>query len=175
VETFELRGTEAVFAPPPAPWVANPIKVGEDDGELGLPADTVTAITFRRPESEGFITVAALDQARDSEGNLIELENDQETLNTIARWVEKRNGERTEEEYIKVLGVNAFHMKFNVLENENKLKGEQVHFTKGGQHYTLSILVPAQDYDAEVGHFRDLVSSFNLKEGDGAQPTPAPE
>ena len=91
-------------------------------------------------------------------------ENDKETLNRIANWVVKRDGEILEQEYIKVLGANAYHMTFKVGADEREERGEQVHFTKDGKHYTMSILVPAQDYDKEIGQFRNLVKDFSIKD-----------
>lgn len=150
------------FTSPGEPWDESVTTIGEENAELGLPADTPAGVTYRRPDKEGHIIVGALAQKKDDEGNLIELENDQETLNRIALWIEKRDGERLTEEYIKVLGVNAFRMVFEFGDEKNRQKGEQVHFTKDGLHYTLSILVPTQDYNSQIGHFRTLVESFSL-------------
>lgn len=162
---YKLMGdTEISIVTPSAPWVESVQTVGEGEASLGLPADTVLGLTFRRPNKEGLMAVGALGQQRNDKGEFVELENDQETLNQIANWVVKRDGERLKEEYIKVLGVNAFHMVFEVGKEDRREKGEQVHFTKDGKHYTLSILVPAQDYDAEIGQFRNLVSSFQILE-----------
>jgi hypothetical protein len=163
-KTYKVVDNDISFVTPSSPWVEKVQTVGEEKGELGdpIPADTVLGITFRRPDKEGLIAVGVLGQQRDDKGELLELENDQATLNQIAMWVEKRDGKRLNEEYIKVLGVNAFHMVFEYGQDGNKQKGEQVHFTKEGKHYILSMLVPAGEYDAEVGHFRDLVSSFKI-------------
>jgi len=163
-KTFNLMGKSVSFVTPSAPWVESVQTIGEEDADLGMPADTVVGITFRVKGKGGLIAVGALGQQKDKDGNFIELENDQETLDQIANWVVKRDGERLNEEYIKVLGVNAFHMTFEVGEADQREKGEQVHFTKDGTHYTLSILVPAQDYDAEVGQFRNLVASFKTND-----------
>ena len=137
--------------------------IGAENAELGVPADTVVALTYRRHDKEGLIVVGAVEQKRNEKDEFVELENDQETLDRIANWVVKRDGERTNEEYIKVLGVNAFHMTFVIGEDESQQKGEQVHFTKDGKHFTLSILVPAQDFKSEVGHFRNLVANFTTE------------
>ena len=162
---YKLMGdTKISIVTPSAPWVESVQTVGEEEANLGLPADTVLGVTFRRPGKEGLIAVGALGQQRNEKNEFVELENDQETLNQIANWVVKRDGERLKEEYIKVLGLNAFHMVFEVGKEGRREKGEQVHFTKDGKHYTLSILVPAQDYDAEIGQFRNLVSSFQILE-----------
>jgi hypothetical protein len=168
-KTYKVVDNDISFVTPSSPWVEKVQTVGEDKGELGdpVPADTVLGVTFRRPEKDGLIAVGVLGQQKNKDGEFIELENDQETLNQIALWVEKRDGKRLEEEYIKVLGVNAFHLVFEVGSGDSKEKGEQVHFTKDGKHYSLSILMPAKDYDAEIGHFRNLVSSFKIQERKG--------
>jgi hypothetical protein len=162
-KSYNLMGEEVSFVTPASPWVETVQTIGDDNAELGMPADTILGITFRRPDKDGLIAVGALGQQKDKDGKFIELENDQETLNQIAGWVDKRDGERVGEEYIKVLGVNAFHMTFEVGPEDRREKGEQVHFTKDGRHYTLSILVPAQDYDAQIGQFRNLVAAFTTK------------
>lgn len=169
-KTYKVVDGSLSFATPSSPWVEKVQSIGEVQGELGdpIPAETVLGITFRRPDQEGIISVGVLGQQKNEKGEFVELENDQEMLNHIAMSVEKREGKRLKEEYIKVLGVNAFHMVFEVGEDERKQKGEQVHFTKDGKHYTLAMLVPAQDYDAEVGHFRNLVSSFKLEPSAGS-------
>lgn len=161
-KTYDLMGKEVTFAIPSAPWVEKTQTIGPEQADLGMPAETIVGITFRRPDKEGLIAVGALGQQQTTDGKFVDIENDQETLNQIANWVEKRDGKRLEEEYIKVLGTNAFHMTFEVGEDNRKEKGEQVHFTKDGKHYSLSILVPAQDYKSEVGHFRNLVASFKI-------------
>lgn len=162
-KTYDLQGREVSFVSPAEPWKAHVQTVGEDNATMGLPADRVVGITFRRPEKDGLIAVGALDQQKNDKDQFIELENDQETLNQIANWVIKRDGEILENEYIKVLGVNAYHMTFKVGKDAREKKGEQIHFTKDGKHYTMSILVPAADYDKEVGQFRNLVKDFNIK------------
>ena len=164
-KTYPVVGNSISFETPSSPWVEKVQTVGEEQGDLGdpIPADTVLSVTFRRPDKSGLIAVGVLGQQKNEDGKYLELENDQETLNQIALWVEKRDGKRLSEEYIKVLGVNAFHMVFEVGTGDSKEKGEQVHFTKEGKHYSLSMLVPAQDYDAEIGHFRNLVSSFKIE------------
>ena len=149
---------------PSAPWEERVQTVGEESAELGQPADRVVGITFKRPEKDGLIAVGAVKQGQNEKEEFIELENDKETLNRIANWVVKRDGEILEQEYIKVLGANAYHMTFKVGADEREERGEQVHFTKDGKHYTMSILVPAQDYDKEIGQFRNLVKDFSIKD-----------
>ncbi|MFA5504515.1 MAG: hypothetical protein WC314_04260 [Vulcanimicrobiota bacterium] len=172
VKTYQMLDGSIAFATPTSPWEEKVQTLGEDVGELGdpIPAETVLGITFRRPGKDGLIAVGVLGQQQNEKGEFVELENDQEMLNQIALSVEKREGKRTKEEYIKVLGVNAFRMVFEVGEGERLQKGEQVHFTKDGKHYSLSILLPAQDYDAEIGQFRNLVSSFNIVSDGKADP-----
>ena len=162
-KSYKLIGKEVSFVTPSGPWQETVDTIREEDAELGMSADTVVAVVFRRPKEEGLISVGALGQQRDSENKLIELENDQETLNQIANWVIKRDGKITEQDYIKVLGVNAFRMTFALGDEKRKEKGQQVHFTKDGTHYALSILVPAKDYAAEIPHFDHLLSSFQEK------------
>lgn len=162
-KTYKLMGQEVSFVTPASPWVEKTQTIPEEDAELGMPADTIVAVTFRRPEKEGLIAVGALGQQKNEKGEYIELDQDKETLNQIANWVIKREGEITNQEYTKVLGVNAFHMTFEVGKDERKEKGEQVHFTKGGRHYSLSILVPSPDYAAEKQHFDHLLASFQTK------------
>ncbi|MCA9775799.1 MAG: hypothetical protein KC800_03750 [Candidatus Eremiobacteraeota bacterium] len=171
-KTYKVVDGSLSFTTPSAPWEEKVQSLGEVQGELGnpIPAETVLGVTFRRPDKDGMISVGVLGQEKDKDGKVIDLENDQEMLNHIAMSVEKREGKRLKEEWTQVLGVNAFHMVFEVGEDERKQKGEQVHFTKDGKHYTLAILVPAQDYDAEIGHFRNLVSSFKLEPSASAEP-----
>lgn len=170
-KSYDLVGNQVSFVIPPDPWTENVQTVGEENAELGLPADRVVAVTFRHPEKDGLMAVGTVDQGLTEDGQLLELENDQATLDRIAMWVVKRDGEilngpDKKGEYIKVLGVNAFHMVFELGEPDDRKKGEQVHFTKDGKHYTLSMLVPKKDYDKEAGHFRNLLSSFSLKKSE---------
>lgn len=180
-KTFPLLDKQISLVAPPAPWEERVQKVGEGQADLGFDADTVVGVTYTLPGQKGLIAIGAISQTRELKtdkngdpitdkdgkpqlGNFIELSDDQETLNQIAMWVEKRDGERLKEEWITVLGTQAFHMIFEVGDGARKEKGEQVHFTKDGNHYTLSILVPSDSYDTEVTHFRRLVESFKLAE-----------
>ena len=162
-KTYDLQGEQVSFVTPSAPWEERVQTVGEESAELGQPADRVVGITFKRPEKEGLIAVGAVKQGQNEKEEFVELENDKETVNRIANWVIKRDGEILEQEYIKVLGINAYHMTFKVGADEREERGEQVHFTRDGKHYTMSILVPAQDYDKEIGQFRNLVKDFDIK------------
>ncbi len=177
-KTYDLLGQREVsFVAPGAPWVEKVQTVGEEEAELGMSADTVVGVTFRKGDTDGLIAVAALGQQKDESGKFIELENDQETLNQIAMWVVKREGKISEQEYVQVDGVNAFRMVFEIENGENKEKGEQVHFTKDGFHYTLSILVPTSEFGGEVKNFRNLVESFKIvasKDASTASPAASP-
>lgn len=108
-------------------------------------------------------------------GALVELENDQETLDMLARWVIKRDGEITHQEYIPVGGANAFHMVFEMGKPSERMKGEQVHFTKNGTHYSISMLAPQKDYSSDLPYFRSIVSSFKVESSNPAagEATPA--
>lgn len=160
---YDLQGVQVSFVAPAEPWEERVQTVGEGEMTMGEPADRVVGITFKRPEKEGLIAVGALEQQKDDKGGYIELENDKDTLNQIANWVYKREGEMIKQEYIKVLGVNAFHMVFKFGEDAREQMGEQVHFTKDGKHYTMSILVPGEDFDKEIDQFRNLVKDFTIK------------
>lgn len=96
-------------------------------------------------------------------GALVELENDQETLDMLARWVIKRDGQITHQEYIPVGGANAFHMVFEMGKPAERMKGEQVHFTRDGTHYSISMLAPLKDYSSDLPYFRSIVSSFKVE------------
>lgn len=175
-KSYDLMGSKVSFVAPSEPWQEKVQTVGEESADLGLPANTALAVTFRRPQAEGIIAVGVLGQQKDKDGKFVELENDQETLNQIALWVEKRDGERLEQEYTKVLGHNAFRMVFEVGDPQHREKGEQIHFTRDGRHYSLSIIVPKDDFNQEVGQFRNLVTSFNIEGGQapaGATPVPS--
>lgn len=157
------------------------IEKSEHDQGLGGDKEPTTGVAFLKPDYKGFFSVGIMNQnmdvKTDAKGKIlsqspIALESDQETLNLIAIWVEKRDGERLKEEWIPLAGTNAFHMIFEIGPQEDRQKGEQVHFTKDGVHYTLSMLMPKKDYDAEVGHFQEMVSSFKVQSG--AKPKAAP-
>lgn len=163
-KTYPLGDLKVQFVPPPAPWVESQEVVGEDQADLGQPAERVLGIVFRKPDLDGIISVSSGEQNSNEAGELMDLENDQEMLNAIALWVVKRDGNFLTQEYIKVLDVNAFHMIFEFGDGASKEKGRQVHFTLNGRHYTLSMLVPAKDYNSEVGHFKNLLESFRLAE-----------
>lgn len=143
-----------------------------EDGKLSDKPMT-TGIAFQKPDYKGFFAVGTMAQ-RDDKGKLVELESDQETLDVIAMWVEKRDGERLKQEWIPLAGTNAFHMIFEVGPPEERLKGEQVHFTNKGVHYTLSMLMPVKDYSSEVGHFQRIISSFKLESAGQAEPGKTP-
>lgn len=174
-KTYNLLGQREVsFTAPGDPWVEKVQTVGEEDADLGRPADTVVSVTFRKGETDGLIAVGALGQQKDEKGKYIELENDQKTLNQIAMWVVKRDGKITEQEYKEVAGTNAYHMVFTIKNGENEEKGEQYHFTKDGFEYTLSILLPLDEFDSQVGQFHRLVETFSVKNsGKPAAATPA--
>ena len=175
-KTYNLLGQREVsFTAPGDPWVEKVQTVGEEDADLGRPADTVVSVTFRKGETDGLIAVGALGQQKDEKGKYIELENDQKTLNQIAMWVVKRDGKITEQEYKEVAGTNAYHMVFTVKNGENEEKGEQYHFTKDGFEYTLSILLPADEFNSQVGQFHRLVETFTVKNSEkpAAQKSPA--
>lgn len=161
-KSYDLMGKTVTFVTPASPWVEQQQEIGPEEAELHMPEGTVVGITFHHPDNGGLIAVGAVGQNVADDGEFIEIENDQETLNQIAMWVEKRDGTRLKEDYIKVLGVNAFHMVFEVGKGERKEKGEQVHFTLDGHHYTMSMLVPLKEYSVHIDHFRNLVSSFTI-------------
>lgn len=174
-KSYNILGQRNVsFTVPGAPWVEKVQTVGEKDADLGMSADTVVGVTFRKGEADGLIAVGALGQQKDKSGKFVDLENDQETLNQIAMWVVKREGAISEQEYVQVDGVNAFRMVFEIKNGETQEKGEQIHFTKEGLHYTLSILVPANEFSSEVGQFRNLVNSFKTVPSEGAAPVATP-
>lgn len=170
---YELEGGKVTFVPPPSPWKE---QLGTESAEIesGAMSDKETniGVSFHKPDSEGFFAVGSMEQnakvetdanGKETGRSLIELENDQDTLNIIAFWVLKRDGKILKQEYIPLAGANAFRMEFELDKPEEKMKGQQVHFTKDGTHWTLSMLMPAKDYSAEVKHFQTMVSSFQLE------------
>lgn len=159
-KVYDLAGGKVSFLAPPESWVESLQQVSAEGAELGMPEGSLAAVTFRRKDSTGFISVGAFGQKKDKAGKLVELENDQEMLDQIAMRVIKRDGEILEQEYRKVLGVNAFYMEFELKQGADPQKGAQVHFTKDGTYYALSLLVPSTDYSSSVGHFEALVESF---------------
>jgi hypothetical protein len=166
-KSYDLNGNKVSFVAPPPPWeekkqVEPP---QHDDGKLS-DKELTTGVAFQKPDYSGFFSVGTMAQ-REEGGKPVALEADQETLDVIAMWVEKREGNRLKQEWIPLAGTNAFHMVFEIGGADNRQKGEQVHFTRDGVHYTMSMLMPAKDYNAEVGHFQTMISSFKL-EGSGA-------
>ena len=159
-KSYELAGGKVSFLAPPDNWKESLQQVTAEGAELGMPEGSLAAVTYRLDESTGFISVGAFGQKQDKDGKFVELENDQEMLDQIALRVIKRDGEIQKQEYRKVLGVNAFYMEFELKRGADSQKGAQVHFTKDGTYYALSLLVPAADYSASVGHFESLVESF---------------
>ncbi len=173
-KTYDIEGYKVAFVAPPSPWA-------EKDLIEELPAPTdgsmrdikrTAGVSFQKPESTGFFSVGTMPQnakvetdknGKEIKRELIELENDQDTLDVLAYWVVKRDGEITKQEYIPVAGTNAFHMEFELGKPEQRMKGQQVHFTKDGTHWTLSMLMPSKDYSSEVKHFQSMVSSFKLE------------
>jgi hypothetical protein len=162
-KTFDLNGHKVSFTAPPDPWKEKPqVEMpAPEDGKLSDKPTTI-GVSFQKPDYKGFFAVGTMDQ-RTENGKPVELESDQETLDVIAMWVEKRDGERLKQEWIPLAGTNAFHMVFEIGKQEDRMKGEQVHFTSNGVHYTLSMLMPAKDYGSEVGHFQRMISSFKLE------------
>ena len=176
-KSYDLMGQrEVTFVTPGEPWVEELRTLGQEDAELGMPADTVLGVAFRTPDDKGLISVNMHEQRKDDTGKPVELEDDQETLDIIAMRVEKRDGTRLDQAYIQVLGKNAFRMVFEIPEEDGKVKGEQVHFTLDGKYYSFSFLVPAEKYSSEQGHFRRLVESFTVKKtGSGPAPAQTPK
>jgi hypothetical protein len=179
-KTYELDGRKISFQIPPAPWVEKVLEEEpppEGDGRMtDKPTPTPVGVAFARETGKGSFSVGLMDQNVDVKYDPknpkkvlsrtpVELENDQVTLDWIAMWVEKRDGKRLKQEYIKVAGVNAFHMVFEIGRPEERMKGEQVHFTKNGTHYILSMVMPVADYDSQVGYFQNMVSSFQILQG----------
>ena len=171
--TYELEGNKVSFTAPPAPWLEK-TEVHQPQHDDGVISDKVitTGVAFLKDKYDGYFFVGAMPQNKDvktdSKGKVlsetpIDLEKDQDTLDVLAMRVDKRNGKRLKQEWIPIAGTNAFHMVFEVGPDNERQKGEQVHFTKGGVHYTLSMLMPIKDYDAEVGHYQQMVSSFKLE------------
>ena len=180
-KTYKLEGGTVSFSVPPSPWKEELSHDGE--AQPGAEKGAVVGVSFRKPEHEGFLSVGTMTQNRklvkdpktgieEPKGDLIELENDQETLDMLARWVIKRDGEITKQEYIPVGGANAYHMVFELGKPAQRMKGEQVHFTKGGTHYSISMLAPAKEYSGDVGYFQSMVSSFKVESAKTATPTP---
>lgn len=162
-ETFSLRGQKVEFAPPPAEWKRNFQKVTAKDAELGLPEGTVLGLTFEHPEGKGFLVVSSVEAATDQAGKPIPLQSDQDTLNKIAMWVVKREGEIRDQKYIKVDGQEAYRMEFAFGQNETAEKGVQIHFTKGSRHYTIALTMPASKFDAALPVFNKVAETFQVK------------
>lgn len=179
-KTFDIEGQKVSFVAPPSPWAEKDLVE-----ELPPPTDgsmrdkqRTAGVSFQKPESTGFFSVGTMEQnakvetdknGKEIKRELIELENDQDTLDVLAYWVVKRDGEISKQEYIPVAGTNAFHMEFELGKPEQRMKGQQVHFTKDGTHWTISMLMPAKDYSAEVKHFQAMISSFKI-EGAASKP-----
>lgn len=170
-KTYKLEGGAVTFTVPPSPWKEELSYDGE--GEPGADKGATVGVSFRRPENTGFLSVGTMKQRRElvknpksgieePTGALVQLENDQETLDMLARWVIKRDGRITHQEYVPVGGANAFHMVFEMGKEPEKMKGEQVHFTKDGTHYSISMLAPIKEYSSELPHFQAIISSFKV-------------
>lgn len=177
-KTYKLDGGTVSFTAPPAPWKEEVSRDGR--GDLGADRGATVGVSFRRPEHEGFLSVATMEQRRElvtdpktkidePKGPLVELENDQETLDMLARWVIKRDGEITHQEYIPVGGANAFHMVFEMGKPAERMKGEQVHFTRDGTHYSISMLASLKDYSSDLPYFQSIVSSFKVESSKSAK------
>ena len=156
---------------------------GEADAQPGAPDGETIGVSFHKPESKGFFAVGSMAQnakvetdktGKEISRKLIELENDQDTLDVIAYWVIKRDGKIIKRDYIPIAGANAFWMEFELGKPEERMKGQQVHFTKNGTHWTLSMLMPSKDYSAEVKHFQTMISSFQLESSGEANAKPSP-
>ncbi len=161
-ETVSLRLQEVEFSPPPAEWERVVREVKPEEGDPGLPAGTVIAVIYNHPDGKGHIAVTGQIQATDKEGNLIELEDDQDTLNQIAMAVVKRDGEIEEQEYVKVDGKNAYRMEFSYGEGEFKQRGVEVHFTKSERHFALAMHLPESKFAEAEPIFNQLVETFKL-------------
>lgn len=172
-QTYELEGGTVTFTTPPSPWAESKgtETPAPTDGTMSDKPVTV-GVSFHKPESKGFFAVGTMAQNADVEKDpktgkeisrkLIELENDQDTLDVIAYWVIKRDGEILKKDYIPIAGTKAFWMEFELGKPEERMKGQQAHFTKDGTHWTLSMLMPSADYDSELKHFQAMISSFKL-------------
>lgn len=186
-KTYALEGGKATFTTPPSPWEEKLGVTGENDSTLGAEKGEAVGVSFHRPEAEGFFAVGTMEQNNqpqvDAKGKTtgrqyIELENDQETLDMIAFWVVKRDGKILKQDYIPIAGTKAFWMEFELGKPDSRMKGQQAHFTRDGTHWTLSMLIPVKEYDAEVKHFRSMISSFQLepekRQGAQANAKPSP-
>lgn len=179
-KTYKLEGGTVSFSAPPSPWKEELSYDGL--AQPGAEKGAVVGVSFRKPEHEGFFSVGTMKQNKKlvknakgvdlPTGDLIELENDQETLDMLATWVIKRDGEITQQEYIPVGGANAYHMVFEMGKPPARMKGEQVHFTREGTHYSISMIAPIKEYSADVGYFQSMVSSFKVESGAAASPNP---
>lgn len=176
-KTYDLDGRKVSFVAPPVPWkeVLIPEEVDLRDGSMkeeGKPQSIGVSFAREDQNLKGSFSVAVMDQNFDlavdpktrkvTRSEFIELENDQETLDYLAMWIDKRDGKRLTQEYIKVAGVNAFHMVFELGPEADRMKGEQVHFTKDGSQYSISMIVPIKEYSANLKTYQDMVSSFKI-------------
>lgn len=183
-KTYALEGGKVTFVPPPSPWKESVgTEPAQHDSGAMSDKETTIGVSFHKPDSDGFFAVGSMEQnakvevdkdGKETSRTLVELENDQDTLNIIAFWVLKRDGKILKQEYIPVAGTNAFRMEFEMGKPEEAMKGQQVHFTRDGTHWTLSMLMPAKEYSAEVKHFQNMVSSFQLESSSRNAATAAP-
>lgn len=151
------------FAPPPAEWERKFQTVTSSEADLGLPEGTVLSLTFQHPDGKGFLAVSSVEAATDENGKTIPLENDQDTLNKIAMWVVKREGEISNQKYVKVDGENAYRMEFSFGQDETAERGVQLHFTKGSRHYTIALTMPASKFDQALPVFNKVAETFKVK------------
>ena len=158
--TFTLTTQKVEFAPPPADWKKHSQTV--IDADPGLPKDTVMAVIFEPPTGEGHIAVTNEPQVKNDKGKIVELEEDQDLLNKIAMAVVKRNGEITNQTYIKVDGREAYRMEFTYGDGKLKMQGVEVHFSKKGYHYALALHAPEEKFKSYAPYFEQVVKTFKV-------------
>lgn len=153
--TFTIFKQKVEFSPPPADWKKHTQAIAEDDKDI-------MAVVFEPATGKGHIAVTNEPLAPDAKGNVVELENDQDTLNKIAMAVIKREGEISNQTYIKVDGRDAYRMEFTYGNGKLEMQGIEVHFSKNGYHYALAVHAPKDEFKSYQPYFEQVVKTFKV-------------
>ena len=138
---MKLSGVNVEFNRPPENWTEQ--------------VDKGVAVIYRTPSGKGHIGITVIPKhPKLEEADVYQLGN----------AVKKRNGTITHQESTDMAGEkeNAWRMEFAVGEGELAEKCAQIHFTTGGNLYSIVMTVPASEYSESKKVFDGVVRSFKV-------------
>lgn len=159
-ETFTLKDHKVEFRPPPADWTR---QFQTEAADLGQPEDMTLGLVFNHPGGDGRLAVTNIDVSDALvDGEYKPLDENKALLNKLVEPIYRREGKKLSEDYIQVDGQNAYHILFEYGQGATAHQGEQVHFTKDKQLYSISLLVPKTAFADSAPVLDQVVKTFKV-------------